>query len=783
MAMNRTVYAVITGALALLGAGASAEQSVDISGQVLLGDQPVCALVLANGQHMFSCGGNGGYALDAPLDQDGRLSLFAFADGFAPYKTILQPASVSTHDIRMDIAGDGAPVMSVQPKIDPGLSPGSVRLFGRVNSADAAIGALVLANGGYAFTSMDDGEFDFSTWLADSGELELFAFADGFSPFHSVLWPERLLDRDGDGKSPVQGDCDDLQAAIGPGRPEVRGDGVDQDCDSVDPRSVASEGPRYDILEAINRRRVAGGDCAGFHYPPQPPLQWEQAIAEAVTAHARDMADNGFLDLTGSDGSTPEQRLVARGYAPTTVFEIWYGTPDSPDELVDWLFDGWACPYVRGPDFPAAAVANARGTLPGASFVDGDGHFLALTLSGSCSSGEGARRFVHGVLRDSYFWYDQVPAVVDYANYADAEALLERNKNRKLDRWSYITDREEYDNLFEAGRYVGYGFRSGSDDQGDLRIQFVYRDSPAERAGMRRGERILSINGFTVEQIEQQELWDGIYGEAELGVPVNLTLQAIDGSIRAVEMNKAWVTIDTVPVSRVLTADNGERVGYLLFQSFIETAPEALASAFRQFRESAVSELILDLRYNGGGRLDVARMLASLIGGAATEGEVFYRLLHNAKYRAWDQSMLFSREAQALDLERLLVITSEASCSASEAIVNGLRPFLPVVTVGAATCGKPVGMYGRHYCDKHVAPIEFHGVNAEGEGDYHDGIAADCPAADELDESLGAEGEASLATALAYLRDGACPPRVALAPRPLTGAGFRTGFWREIGAE
>jgi carboxyl-terminal processing protease len=530
---------------------------------------------------------------------------------------------------------------------------------------------------------------------------------------------------------------------------------------------------------------VAGGYCEGEYYAPQPPIVWDAQVASAALTHAQDMAAHSFLDTLGSDGSTPKERVVKAGYDPTDVVELWMGGIDDPSVRDDWLFEDWPCRYLSSPGVAAGAVADTTGVYRrNGELVSANFHYTVVTLSGSCAEADGgALRYVHGILRESYLWYDQVPRRLNYANYTDADELLSYNRYAALDRWSYITDAESYDNLFQAGRYVGYGFGAGRDAAGHMRIRFVYRDSPAQRAGLRRGDRIVEVNGSTAEEIDAGNLWGTIYGDAELGLAATLAVQDGDGQTREVSMVKAWVEINTVLDARVHLLDDGRRVGYLVFQSFLETAPAQLEAAFAEFAAAGVDELVLDLRYNGGGRLDVAALLAGLIGGEITAGKTFAKLRHNTKYSAYDQSVAFSGGPDGLNLNRVVVITTQDSCSASEAVINGLRPYLDVVTVGTATCGKPVGMYGYNYCDKHLAPIEFEVVNAAGEGGYHEGIAATCAAGDELGLPLGDAGEASLRAALAFLRDGQCtltPAGIApSAKRPLLHAGFR----REVGAD
>jgi carboxyl-terminal processing protease len=195
-----------------------------------------------------------------------------------------------------------------------------------------------------------------------------------------------------------------------------------------------------------------------------------------------------------------------------------------------------------------------------------------------------------------------------------------------------------------------------------------------------------------------------------------------------------------------------------------------------------IDELILDLRYNGGGRTHVAGFLSELIAGDHVDEEIFVKYLHNDKFSDWDWVSEFSKPENALNLTRVVIITTASTCSASELVINSLKPFVNVVLVGTTTCGKPVGMHGYDFGDKHISPIEFQGVNALGAGEYFDGIVPTCSSDDDLTKLFGDSEESSLGEALHYLTQGSCTVKrtlKALAPRKEIRL---HGFRREIGA-
>jgi len=150
-------------------------------------------------------------------------------------------------------------------------------------------------------------------------------------------------------------------------------------------------------------------------------------------------------------------------------------------------------------------------------------------------------------------------------------------------------------------------------------------------------------------------------------------------------------------------------------------------SVWMKFAQENIDEMILDLRYNGGGLIRVAGQLSTQIAGAAVEGEVFVDYKHNDKQQGQNRTSYFSLGAgiEKMDLDKVVVLTSRGSCSASELVINALEPFINVVTVGDNTCGKPVGMYPTDVCDYVVFAINFETVNAEGTGGYFDGLEVD----------------------------------------------------------
>ena len=413
------------------------------------------------------------------------------------------------------------------------------------------------------------------------------------------------------------------------------------------------------------------------------------------------------------------------------------------------------------------------------------GPSLAEAQTANCST-VGQNQFVRSVLREYYYWYRELPDP-DPASFPSPEAYLEAVRLRPQDAsFSYISSEAESDAFFSDSQYGGLGFRSHLVAADELRLAEVFPGSPAAAAGLERNHRILEIDGRSVAELQAAGALGAAFGPDTLGHVVRLRVEAPDGAVSDVTLAKATVTIPTVAVTRTFDVD-GRRVGYVLFHNFVQPSVAALDAAFAQLASDGATDLVLDLRYNGGGLVSVAQHLADLIGGTRTNGQLLARYVHNDLQASRNTSLYFSSVPGALSAPRLVVITTGASASASELVINALRPYLPVAIVGSNTYGKPVGQYGFRFCGKIAWPVAFSIRNAADQGDYFGGLAPDCAAPDDLGYLLGDPREGSLSEALQYAATGACSgrargPSLRKADRPLVQPYEANGFRRLVGA-
>lgn len=376
--------------------------------------------------------------------------------------------------------------------------------------------------------------------------------------------------------------------------------------------------------------------------------------------------------------------------------------------------------------------------------------------------------WVRDQLTTYYYWYQHLPANVNPASYTTPEAYLEAVRFRPIDNsYSYITSAAANEAFYSDSQFIGYGFGQQTTTS-DIRVLQVYEESPALEAGLQRGDRITHVNGQTVAAMVANGTISSAFGLTEVGVASEITFVKPSGEERRARMVKRLVTIPTVSLTQVVEVD-GRRVGYLFFRNFVRPSTAALDEAFRSLKAAGATELVLDLRYNGGGLVDVAVHLASLVGGARVSGQVMINWVHNDKVAPVLNRVTRFNETpeQTLNLQRLVVITTRSSASASELIINSLRPYLPVTVIGDTTYGKPVGQYGMNFCEKVLVPVAFSLKNVNHEGDFFNGIAVDCAAPDDITHQLGDPAEASYAEALTFIRTGACSARAEGAARTL----------------
>ena len=373
--------------------------------------------------------------------------------------------------------------------------------------------------------------------------------------------------------------------------------------------------------------------------------------------------------------------------------------------------------------------------------------FLQSCLKGDSINWETeAKKELNSIMHDVYYWYDHVPKV-NIDNYETPIDLIEALKVNPPDKWSYVTTKQEYD-AYNAGKYYGFGFSSIFDDSEKLWIGYVFKSSPLVPFGIGRGWQISSIDGVT----PTRENYNQLLGENQPGITKTLGFISPNGETVTHSFTKIEIEMNTVLFDSTYTL-NSKKIGYLVLKGFITPTIDELNTCFSKFKSENVTELIVDLRYNGGGIIDISSQLAGLIGGTTTNGKVYAKYIFNDRYAYQNKSINFATNDNALSLSRVTFISSDATASASELVINGLKPYMSVALVGSKTHGKPVGMPVFKYTqfDWVFVPICFSLWNANNVGDYFNGLDVDVEAVDDYTKKFGDVNEASFAAALNYI--------------------------------
>lgn len=394
---------------------------------------------------------------------------------------------------------------------------------------------------------------------------------------------------------------------------------------------------------------------------------------------------------------------------------------------------------------------------------------------GNSCSATGHKQFVLDVTRDWYLFPELLPATVDVADYPDAQALLDAltatARAQGKDRFfSHLTTPAADSSFLQEGQFIGFGFRTRI--EGDrLFLPDVFEQSPAADGGLVRGAEVTHVDsgsGFVpmATILAADPDLEQAFGPPDTGVQRGLRVVLPGGATADVVLTKRVVTIQPIPAGGVailsLPSNPAVPVGYVALRSFISTAEQPLRAAFQQFQDQGIQYVIVDFRYNGGGLVSVANFVGDLQGGAQSANDIWSFQRFNASRSANDVVRRFSPQPQSVAPARVAFITTGSTASASELVVNSLKPWVEVAIVGSDTFGKPVGQsaFDLGGCDLRLRLVSFRTTNVDSEGDYYDGLASTlpfaCAASDELTAAPGSPDEDSTDAALQWLGTGAC---------------------------
>ncbi|MBS1751634.1 MAG: hypothetical protein JST63_17170 [Bacteroidetes bacterium] len=364
--------------------------------------------------------------------------------------------------------------------------------------------------------------------------------------------------------------------------------------------------------------------------------------------------------------------------------------------------------------------------------------------------------------QEIYLWYNYLPSVFDPQSYSDPNAVMEAIRaystepgfTDPVDKWSFAIKQTEWDDV-SAGISGDFGLGIFFNSTNDLRVSYVEPASPAAGAGIARSWRIISIDGNETINTEDETI-DRISTAVYSSSSTAFIFRRPDDTDTSITLTAATYTTQPFLLDTVYTVGS-KRVGYMVYNTFlgdVTTVKNQFSALFSNFSSQGINDLIIDLRYNSGGYVELQNELANYLVPVAGNSGVMLTEEFNDKYSRYYDTTIYYAKKGSLDLSRIFFITATNTASASELLINSLKPYMDVKLVGRTTYGKPVGFFAIPDGDWYIFPVSFRSVNKSGEGNYFDGMTPDAVANDGLDKQWGDVSENCLASVLNYISSG-----------------------------
>lgn len=392
---------------------------------------------------------------------------------------------------------------------------------------------------------------------------------------------------------------------------------------------------------------------------------------------------------------------------------------------------------------------------------------------------------------DVYYWYKQIPSTFSDAGITSPDSLMLAIRPysvvagypNPVDHYSFGIKKVSFDNT-SSGVTQDFGlyarFLAGTNK---LYVLYVEKDGPAGKAGIQRGWQFTTVNGSTNIDTSNSSisfLNTAIFNSSQS----SFTFTKPDGSTKDVTLSVATYNAHAVLADTVLTSTSGN-VGYMAFNSFLGDSLDIdnnFQRVFQKFEDNNITEAVIDLRYNGGGYVYNSEKLANYLAPNAANGQTMFTEQFNDKHSDWNETYKFNKKG-TLNLKRIFFIVSDETASASELVINNLKPFMDVKLVGPAyyTYGKPVGFFNISVGDWYIFPVSFRSINNAGNSDYYSGFQIDKPVTDGVNRNWGDPSEYCLAEVLKYINTGSFRLSSAESPfrqssAPVRRVNKQTGF-------
>ena len=361
--------------------------------------------------------------------------------------------------------------------------------------------------------------------------------------------------------------------------------------------------------------------------------------------------------------------------------------------------------------------------------------------------------FIKGAMDDYYLWYKNMPSIDPISEF-DSEEYFYKLLYEE-DKWSYISDNIETleNSLSGIEKTFGYMLAFGRfTNTGNIFavVEYVYPNSPAYNAGLKRGNIIVSMNNADMTTDNYTQL---LYGNSISVTLGELSEEGVSTGTTIIPLTPEVLTLNPVQIYDVI--DYGaHKIGYIFYTQFINDFP-SMDNAFRYFQQQGITDLVVDLRYNPGGQVSAARYFCSSVAplSVINSNNTLVSFQWNDKLQSLMQSFapgnlgisFTNSVAVNLNLNKIYFLTGSGTASASELSITGLKPYMDVTLVGSTTHGKYTGSITLKpedvYNDKEyyedfktwgLLPIVFRYANSQGVTDFKDGFAPDIPVNEDL---------------------------------------------------
>ena len=457
-------------------------------------------------------------------------------------------------------------------------------------------------------------------------------------------------------------------------------------------------------------------------------------------------------------------------------------------------------------------------------------NYANLCASDPQGTVEDENNWIRSWSHETYLWYNELPDIhpssvsdpIAYFNKMKTSAVTASGKPKDRFHYTektqntqtteegkfYLRNTENYRQFSELGFSTGYGLKIlvvKSTPPRQMLVAHTEPESPAALKQITRGTEIIAINGIDIKNASNEDYYLALSAlfPQNTGEYHKFVIRDTNKDYnRAVIMQSTQV--EESPIISKIINEGDKKIGYMALNTFgIATVELELINAIKEFlgeqpttekrsdtsenttpetpkvEATSINELVLDLRYNGGGYLDISAQLAAMIVGDNGRDKLYGEIIHNDKRTienvwvpyptiAMGLSADEGSELPMLNLQRVYIISTGNTASASEYLINGLRGIdIEVILIGEKTLGKPYGFVPKENCGTTYFTIQFKGKNSKGFGDYADGLIPSnkndgaevlgCMVADDLSQPLGSPDEKMLATALHYIKNNACP--------------------------